>query len=368
MSWERYVSAVDADADALIRAAIGESDRLLVISGMGFDPRGPIGIEKISQVVDGNALEVVTIDLGPGSSRPTTIALAQRNRTAVQAARAAHGFIWTELDLPSVTRTESKGLVLTRQLMQETKLAERPVVVVDISSLPTDLYFPIVRAMLEDKDFRGNLLLAVCENPEIDRAIEKEGAESATTVPGYRAGLFAETSGPSNVVWAPVLGSVDPEELQKIHTELVNRRANLVEICPVLPFPAKNPREADNIVLRLRRFLSDEARVDPQNYIYAAESNPFDLYRQIGALQGRYQRVLGPLGPTKIVPSSHSSKMLSVGVLLAAVSYDLPVMQVVRSGYWFTETLDVDAALEASELHLIWLAGDPYNDTEEAAC
>jgi hypothetical protein len=266
--------------------------------------------------------------------------------------------------VPETKTAGSEGSVLARTLLREEKLLNEHCVIIDISSLPSEIYFPLIRAFLdadEHGEFAGNLLVTVCENPKIDELIQREGGERALPIGSFRSGLFAETGVPSNVVWSPVLGSVKAEELTKIHNELRRPSTRLVEICPVLPFPARNPRRADDIVLALRQFLADEIRMEPRNYLYAHEGDPFDLYRQLGNLQKRYRRTLGPLGgATKVVVSAHSSKMLSVGVLLAGVEFDLPVMHVARSGYWIDGTEHLPSVELENRLHTLWLCGEPY--------
>jgi hypothetical protein len=101
----------------------------------------------------------------------------------------------------------------------------------------------------------------------------------------------------------------------------------------VLPWPARDPRRGDRIVLEYRQLLFDEIRLEPRNVIHGAERNPFDLYRTLGALHERYCQALSPLGPVAMVLSSHSSKLLSVGVLLTAYEHRLEVQHVSPGTY-----------------------------------
>src|SRR5439155_805554 len=114
-------------------------------------------------------------------------------------------------------------------------------------------------------------------------------------------------------------------------------RQNLLpnEICPVLPFPARNPRRSDNLLVELRELLQDTVQVEPANFIYADESNPFDLYRALARLHDRYRSALAPLGEATVVVSMHSSKTLSLGALLAAYERQLPVMNAEPEHYNF---------------------------------
>ena len=94
--------------------------------------------------------------------------------------------------------------------------------------------------------------------------------------------------------------------------------------------------------------------------IHAAERNPFDLYHTIGELNARYKQALAPLGSVGMVLSSHSSKLLSVGVLLAAYDYELEVQHVSPGTYG----LHTSAAhlVPHAEIFDLWLTGTPYRE------
>jgi hypothetical protein len=72
------------------------------------------------------------------------------------------------------------------------------------------------------------------------------------------------------------------------------------------------------LIEEYRQILFDEYRVDPRNIAYASEFNPFEAYRRIFKTIARYRDALGELGSCRAVISPLSSKLLSVGALLAA--------------------------------------------------
>jgi hypothetical protein len=136
------------------------------------------------------------------------------------------------------------------------------------------------------------------------------------------------------------------------------------EICPVLPSPAQDPRESDNIVLEYRDFLFDQLRVEPRNIIYASESNPFEVYRQIMRSVRHYKRALAPLSGCKAVVSAMSSKLSSLGALLAAYELhsslgdrhvDVGVAHVEAQGYAIAQHDGPPPTL-----YNLWLAGECY--------
>jgi hypothetical protein len=168
-------------------------------------------------------------------------------------------------------------------------------------------------------------------------------------------GGFAQTrhDEPATTIWVPVLGERASARVKLLCEELAPD-----ETCPVLPWPARDPRRGDRLILEYRRLLFEEIRLEPRNVIYAAERNPFDLYRSLGALHQRYVQSLSPLGPVSMVLSSHSSKLLSVGVLLAAYDLNLSVQHVSPGSYGLHR--GPDRHRDSNEIFDLWLTGEPY--------
>jgi len=141
------------------------------------------------------------------------------------------------------------------------------------------------------------------------------------------------------------------------------------EICPVLPFPSLDPRRSDNLVLEYRDLLFDRLRIEPRNFIYVSERNPFDVYRQIQRTIHHYREVhrevLGPLGGCKTVLSALSTKLLSVGALLVAyelkqAKVDVGIAYVGSQGYIMDDGSGSPRQQIQSELFGLWLTGECY--------
>ena len=86
------------------------------------------------------------------------------------------------------------------------------------------------------------------------------------------------------------------------------------------------------------------------------------MYRQIYSTITRYNDALASLGHCKVVVSALSSKLLSVGALLAAYQakrneHMVGIAHVGAQGYAVSLPLDASNA----ELFTLWLAGECYN-------
>lgn len=116
-------------------------------------------------------------------------------------------------------------------------------------------------------------------------------------------------------------------------------------------------------MIEYRELLFDQLRVEPRNIIYAAESNPFEVYRQLMRSILHYDRALKPLGGCKVALSAMSSKLASMGVLLAA--YELGrrdpkvtvgVAHVESQGY----RVESNGTAPSTTLFTMWLSGECY--------
>jgi hypothetical protein len=93
------------------------------------------------------------------------------------------------------------------------------------------------------------------------------------------------------------------------------------QICPVVPFPTREPRRGDRIIESHQRILFDEFNVEPRNILYASEYNPFEAYREVFMTIDRYRDALVELGDCRVFVSPLSSKLLSVSALLACYDH-----------------------------------------------
>lgn len=73
--------------------------------------------------------------------------------------------------------------------------------------------------------------------------------------------------------------------------------------------------------LLLSDLLFDQAPMSPGSFVYAAERNPFEVYRQIKQAVIQYTDALRPIGDAAVIISVLSSKLMAIGALLA--TYEL---------------------------------------------
>lgn len=370
LRWRDYFLR-DGDAfDAFWTQFLSEQKRdLLFVLGHGFDARMCEGLERILSVGGDGTRDVALIAFDEGADSPSRTYLDQRKANGERLEKVVHGrgtIGHRDIKLFSDDNRRIGARSIAQEFSSQAEFNAYTDVIVDISALPRSLYMPLLVKLLalfdlDSKDGKTrNLHVIVSHCTATDGAIIEEGLEeSASYLHGFAAAkLESESTSSQPKIWIPVLG-----KRQQVQLERINQFVAPDEICPLLPSPAQDPREGDSIMIEYRELLFDQLRVEPRNIIYAAESNPFEVYRQLTRSILHYDRALRPLGGCKVALSAMSSKLASIGVLLAA--YELGrrepkvtvgVAHVESQGY----RVESSGTGPSTTLFTMWLSGECY--------
>lgn len=358
LRWEDYVLASGAgEVSKIWSAALELERRVTFVLGVGFDPRALVALKSLLTQVGNQVVRVVRLGLPSAEDDDLTRELTQANDRCLRELVESGVVEVTPIAYPERVDSRAAGLRMSRQIQSNGVIGERALVVVDVSGLPSAVYFPVIGGLLKASDDQGlqrDIQVVVCENPELDRIILEEGVASPGPISGFIQGLDPDDTSVTRV-WVPVLGEHQEPYIRSIF-DFLNPR----EVCPVLPFPARNPRRGDDLLIELRVLIFGSIEVEPRNFIYADERNPFDLYRGLCRLSDRYTKALGPLGNVTVVTSVHGSKVLSVGALLAAYEKELTVVSAGPTGYRFQPGVEIDKVTAGGHLMCLWLDGEPY--------
>ena len=369
LRWGHYLLRHGGEFDIFWKELLNEKERkLLFILGLGFDPRMCTGLGAILNAGGSGVRECMLIEFDEGGSSPskTYSGLVENNRKLLESLIARKDNI-NAVSLPMLAddgrRTGSRK---ASEVINASSLEKYTDIVVDISALPRGIYYPVIAKLIYLLDERRNNLskinlhVIIAENVSLDEIIQEEGIdETATYLHGFSSDLEREATAGIPVIWIPVLGEGKEAQLIRIYDHIKPD-----EICPVLPSPSRNPRRADNLLLEYRELFFDKLRVEPQNIIYASERNPFEAFRQIYCAIIRYHDALKALGGCKVVVSAVSSKLLSIGALLASYEakrsdYMVGISHVESHGYIF-KVNHTDS--NSSDLFTLWLAGECYDE------
>lgn len=373
LRWDPYVLLRNSEVSSFITQHFSKDAgrKLLYIMGVGFDYRMNTGIQSLKRSCPD--LDIVCFliqyDEGKGSSSKKYKSLVEKNLAVLSEILPNEKILIKNIELwtASGKKKQRVGDKNVADLFNNADIFEAySDIIVDISALPRGIYFSLigkVQAILDEfytqKDI--NLFVNITENAQLDSHIKEFEPDSELSyVFGFRGGSEL-TSDEKEIIWLPILGEGSYKQILAAHEKI-----NPDEICPVLPFPSRDPRRSDALLTEYHQLLFDELTVEGQNIIYVPEQNPFEVYRTLSVTIADYNDTLAILNGCDIVISTFSSKLLSIGALLCAYEFKVRndikvgILNVDSSGYEIDNEADAQSLGEKSELFLIWLAGEPY--------
>ena len=240
-------------------------------------------------------------------------------------------------------------------------------IIVDISSLPRGIYFSFIGKLLALIDSNPksihNLFVTVAENVKIDELIQESAIEDDLAyLHGFGGEIELESEKEKPLIWFPILGEKKHSHIRKGADKITEDKNRLYEICPVLPFPSKNPRRSDSLLIEYHELLFDSLDIESQNIMYTTERDPFQAYIQLSKAINNYKESLDIISGCKIAISTFSSKLLSIGSLLVAYENQgfVGIMNVNSGGYNILDQDKIKKMKKHSELFVTWLTGNPY--------
>jgi hypothetical protein len=368
MRWDPYQLHAGAEFDAFWADRLKDGSRkLLFLVGRGFDARAGAVPDRILGA--GKAALLHGWLLGYRNGQLETETMLSRINVNLAAFQKMFGAGLTEIEIKmrgggnsNVTSRNTRTAVTRRD-----ELARYTDVIIDISAMPRSVGLTAIAqliALLDEIAQKGgpsvNLHVVVAESVSADRGHAAGSlSDTVTSLVGFSGQLTSESSANVPRVWFPVLGEGQAARMERIRAEL-----DPDEICPTIPFPSRDPRRGDRLIEEYRQLLFDDFRVEPANIVYASEYNPFEAYRQLYGAIDRYRDALRELGGCKAFVSPLSSKLLSVGALLACYDHraDAGGPDKVNVGIPYVESVTygepADTLDEGMELYSLWIRGD----------
>ncbi|MCR5870897.1 hypothetical protein LRS12_09345 [Sphingomonas sp. J344] len=367
MRWDPYSLTADADFEPFWSDRLnGGGRRLLLILGRGFDVRTLAAARRLHALGADIRVWQLAFDNGLGDSAVRSAKTTENHEGLLEL------FGEDRVKVVPIEIGGPSGAAVT-PLNTQTALqgAGDPLefddIVVDISAMPRMVAMTAVSVLLHrlDKVAKAggasvNLHVTIAESVSADVGAAKGSLrDNVSFVRGFSGHLEEQTTQNWPRVWFPVLG-----EGQKDRLSLIQELLDPDEICPVIPFPTKKPRRGDEVVGEHRETLFDDFLIEPANILLASEYNPFEAYKQIYTAMDQYKRALSTMGGCKLFVSPLSSKLLSIGVLLACYDhrYGSGSNDDFDVGIPYVETAvygDPDqAGTVGFELHSMWIRGD----------
>jgi hypothetical protein len=350
--WDPCVAHRGDEVESFIAEYFADAKRMvLFIAGAGFDPRSTAVATRLAQA--GAAVRAVLFQENRPKPMQHLVERATANIESLTSALTNHSVVPVEIFGADNAVVGGRNVVT---LLNQQNFEGVSDLVVDLSALSVGTSFPIVRYLVERIE-RGkglpNLHLFVSHDPALDGAIQSTPSDAPGYVHGFRGGSTLDGAAAAAKLWLPQLASGRGGALGRLHTFVDPH-----DTCPILPFPAADPRLGDRLVEEFLTEFESGWSVDTRNVVYADESDPLDLYRTILRLDDLRKPVFREVGGSLLVLSPLGSKVTALGALMAALERDLPVAYLESIGY----SLDgsVAATSEKPNLVHIWLEGDVY--------
>ena len=345
--------------------------KIKYILGLGFDPRTLHCFKLIDKYVETNTIDYKIIEYDdPFSSINKLENLLQKNKKLLKEIVINRNFTSTTIHM--LPNNENDLSVDASKSISQSDLDQYTDIILDVSAMPIGVYFPIVRNILDWIKKRKitsptghiiNFHLVVSENSNFDKRIKEiRTNDKVTYMYKFASKLHLESAKTLRKVWIPLLGENQKTQLAKIYAEIEPK-----EICPIFPMPSYDPYRSKNLLIDYRELLFDTFVIEPRNYIYTNENNPFETCKKIYDTAHSYYDSFKPLKGCQIIISPLSSKLLCIGALLA--TYELytegsnaGIIHVETQTYDVDEEIDTEKILKTSIPYSMWLAGDCYDD------
>ena len=351
LRWDPCVAHRGDDVDRFLTHYFGQPDRkVLFVAGAGFDPRSCTVAYRLNEV----GANMFALLIRENRPRPPQEQLdwADANRNALLAKFAAKEAVPVEIFGPDGAVIGGRNIV---NALSRHSVDDMTDVVIDVSDLSAGTSFPIIRYFVEriyEGEGATNVHVFVVHDPCLDANIRSITSDAPSYIHGFLGGSTLNDKAGAARLWLPQLATGRGAALRRLY-DFVKPH----DTCPILPFPASDPRLGDALAEEYRAEIENTWSIDARNVVYADEGDPLDLYRTILRLDDLRKSVFGKMG-SMLVLSPLGSKVMALGALMAALERDLPVAYLESIGYEF----ETNALADTDQSYLIhlWLEGDVY--------
>lgn len=360
--WDNAIHFESTSFNEFLHHRFKQKRDILLIMGIGWDPRMNV-LLNVLKSCGGEGLRqlhLVHYTPSPSFTSPYKVFIDENLKQLDELLED-----WAEKrQIQIITRKQHNLYVGDEEIIKyytDYDLSPYTDILVDISSLPKSIYFTLLLILVKKCKISPskNLHVVACQDVELDDKII-ESADDIRLFKGFMGKLNRLSLQKVPKIWAPVLAKNYSASLRLLYDQISPK-----DVYPILPFPSRNPRNDDDLLLEYESIFVDEWYLNPLNIIYAAEDDPLDVYRSLLQLYHQQQDALKPLGGVIMVSSCLASKLSSIGTFMAALEKDMAVVHAIGrhdppSHMDFDFWDDNHKMRYYNSLHSIWLTGEPY--------
>ena len=350
--WDPCVAHRGIEVNGFLDQYFAQGDRKAwLIAGAGFDPRSGAVAARLSRAT--NSLRALFVRERRPNPPRTQFAQAEANTRALLAAIPGQRVEDVDIFGPDGAVIGGRSVI---NVLRQCDFGDVTDLVVDISALSAGTGFPLIRYFVEGIErgwLTANLHVFVVHDPRLDAEIRSIASDAPGYVHGFKGRSTLSNMEEAAKLWLPLLATGRRAALARLYDFV---RPD--DTCPILPFPASHPRVGDLLAEEYLTEIESAWSVDPRNIVYADEGDPLDIYRTILTLDDLRKPVFSETGGSMLVLSPLGSKVMALGILMAALELDLPVAHVESINYELEET--AASNVHPSDLMHVWLEGDVY--------
>ena len=347
--WDPAIMHCGSEAEAFVRGFFSQPGRkVLFVAGAGFDPRATHGCNGLAAVAP-QADAVLVREERPNPA-PELVRRAEENLAIMQKALPQAQVKRLDVFAPDGAIVGGRAAVLA---LRPLSLLDYSDVVIDLSALSIGIAYPMVRYLhdqIRQLKPTTNLHVLVTDQPVTDDSIVPEPSDRVDTVHGFQGGLDLDEHAHATRLWLPQLVKGKRAVLERIRADVEPH-----DVCPILPFPARNPRLADELIEHYSEEFESTWEVDARSIVYADQQNPLDLYRSVLRIAEARQRVYAQVGGSLIILSPLGSKALALGAMMAAIERNFTVVYVEAISYTLKAAPGEAAPSNTRTLIQVWL-------------
>ena len=332
---------------------------VLFVLGLSFDPRSLECLKAIRACDPDNMRYTVLSYDDDFADSPHMAKMLADNRRELESLIPPDE--WNETEIRMLDGGQSASVAAAMAL--EKHLEGRSDIIIDVTGMPLGVYFPMVRSVMQcigkqTTPQNTNLHITVSENPGLDsQIVEISNNYKPASMYMFDKSLELESRKHLPRVWIPVLGKNKEPQLERIGEEISPK-----ETVPVFPMPSSDPYLSRDLLLEYHQLLATRD-VEPRNFVYSDERNPFETCRKIRRTAQYYYDALGILDGCVVAISPAASKLLCVGCLLAACDL-LDDGKNVGIEYMIVQSHKIDekpaSNWESGKLFTMWVAGERH--------
>jgi len=346
------------DVDEFVNGHLATAERVLFIGTVGIEPTSVYFAHELKNAKNVDFRFLVENRI---VTDPVVRSLGDRHRAWLEKNLLANKFKFADVEIIS-----SDGATVAGRNAVKTAVAwfdsTYTDIVVDSSGMSRGVCFPLILQAIGISEQTGaNVHLLMASNDERTVKLTVQSNDRADWMHGFHGNMDLDGTADVVALWMPQLSEDSRRQAEIMHQHLVTS-CRLAEVCPIVPFPARDPRRGDQLLFEYVAVFQNHMGGAGLSVVYAHEADPMDVFHSIVRTEAARREVFAATSCDAVTILSPSGWRLgSLGMVLAAIAMKLPLLYVEAIGYTSQSAMPDDFLMpKADRRWHIWITGAPY--------